>query len=248
MRCCGEDDLTGTLGHHDRLREPSLLQQTPPGFEIDQWMVGTHGVIGPLGPALGQTEGDVESRQRSGALDQHQPSAGRQQACGVTDRRREIGRRVENVGCNNYVEGAIDALRCRIARNVERRGAQSRPICQCALRGRQEGGRDVGEEIVDAVGQDRKSTRLNSSHMSISYAVFCLLRRPPSSTLFPYTTLFRSGVAWRTLAATTTSKVPSMPCAAGSREMSSVVVRRAGQSASARCAAVRKAGEMSVKR
>src|SRR5690242_5740864 len=32
---------------------------------------------------------------------------------------------------------------------------------------------------------DRKSTRLNSSHMSISYAVFCLLRRPPSSTLFP---------------------------------------------------------------
>src|SRR5690242_21521961 len=25
-----------------------------------------------------------------------------------------------------------------------------------------------------AAGQDRKSTRLNSSHMSISYAVFCL--------------------------------------------------------------------------
>src|SRR6266571_2810394 len=99
-------------------------------------------------------------------------------------------------------------------------------------------------------GRDRKSTRLNSSHMSISYAVFCLkkkkkaasgeilqeaeereflethryeeieeyledeedylptvseeefigltvffflmIRRPPRSTLFPYTTLFRS--------------------------------------------------------
>src|SRR6266704_2835839 len=85
--------------------------------------------------------------------------------------------------------------------------------------------------------EDRKSTRLNSSHVSISYAVFCLkkknylplpiinrkqnrhtllcyfglsdgtlslyqhcsicfffllLRRPPVSTLFPYTTLFRS--------------------------------------------------------
>src|SRR3989337_1336774 len=77
---------------------------------------------------------------------------------------------------------------------------------------------------------DRKSTRLNSSHGSISYAVFCLkkktafrdqdqmvvpelpdpgrvegpaglqdllvfflmIRRPPRSTLFPYTTLFRS--------------------------------------------------------
>src|ERR1035441_6071943 len=41
---------------------------------------------------------------------------------------------------------------------------------------------------------DRKSTRLNSSHLGISYAVFCLKRRrrPPRSTLFPYTTLFRS--------------------------------------------------------
>src|SRR6516225_4425788 len=96
---------------------------------------------------------------------------------------------------------------------------------------------------------DRKSTRLNSSHMSISYAVFCLkkknklpneeganretrrrihmlhamavvkapaflssdriqalygpgffflvIRRPPRFTLFPYTTLFRSGAAGR---------------------------------------------------
>src|SRR5277367_6483784 len=94
---------------------------------------------------------------------------------------------------------------------------------------------------------DRKSTRLNSSHITISYAVFCLkkkkkeilldeaddetrsaradqppsqrneclrgannpllrfffflmIRRPPRSTLFPYTTLFRSrllGVAAR---------------------------------------------------
>src|SRR5256885_2297296 len=56
--------------------------------------------------------------------------------------------------------------------------------------------------------KDRKSTRLNSSHLVISYAVFCLkqkrprylfffflmIRRPPRSTLFPYTTLFRSGV------------------------------------------------------
>src|SRR5277367_5922535 len=74
---------------------------------------------------------------------------------------------------------------------------------------------------------DRKSTRLNSSHITISYAVFCLkkkkhhgnglfgarahsdllsaerrsglsdlfflmIRRPPRSTHFPYTTLFRS--------------------------------------------------------
>src|SRR5947209_2902597 len=40
--------------------------------------------------------------------------------------------------------------------------------------------------------RDRKSTRLNSSHANISYAVFCLIRLPARSTLFPYTTLFRS--------------------------------------------------------
>src|ERR1039458_7807270 len=86
-----------------------------------------------------------------------------------------------------------------------------------------------------APARDRKSTRLNSSHLGTSYAVFCLkknatrialglnewpassapmsdllsplfardgltrvlvfflmIRRPPRSTLFPYTTLFRS--------------------------------------------------------
>src|SRR5690242_21184481 len=34
-------------------------------------------------------------------------------------------------------------------------------------------------EILDDVapGRDRKSTRLNSSHMSISYAVFCLKKK-----------------------------------------------------------------------
>src|SRR3990167_8350626 len=43
-------------------------------------------------------------------------------------------------------------------------------------------------------GEDRKSTRLNSSHSQISYALlfFLMIRRPPRSTLFPYTTLFRS--------------------------------------------------------
>src|SRR5437764_1236547 len=42
---------------------------------------------------------------------------------------------------------------------------------------------------------DRKSTRLNSSHRCISYAVFCLLPRPTIPTLFPYTTLFRSSAS-----------------------------------------------------
>src|SRR5690242_21611608 len=32
-------------------------------------------------------------------------------------------------------------------------------------------------EQISAIKQDRKSTRLNSSHMSISYAVFCLKKK-----------------------------------------------------------------------
>src|SRR5690242_21307124 len=39
-------------------------------------------------------------------------------------------------------------------------------------------------ELVAARGlQDRKSTRLNSSHMSISYAVFCLKKKKQSQHL-----------------------------------------------------------------
>src|SRR3712207_8272522 len=37
------------------------------------------------------------------------------------------------------------------------------------------GARDL--EAADAGGRDRKSTRLNSSHANISYAVFCLKKK-----------------------------------------------------------------------
>src|SRR3712207_7265811 len=38
-------------------------------------------------------------------------------------------------------------------------------------------GRNVGEGTIPL--QDRKSTRLNSSHANISYAVFCLKKKKP---------------------------------------------------------------------
>src|SRR3712207_6864938 len=37
--------------------------------------------------------------------------------------------------------------------------------------------RPAAEEPVDEGRQDRKSTRLNSSHANISYAVFCLKKK-----------------------------------------------------------------------
>src|ERR1039458_3617792 len=108
-------------------------------------------------------------------------------------------------------------------------------------------GRSIGTRTRRRKPGDRKSTRLNSSHLGISYAVFCLkkkeslgavegshvqedemtlevcgghtmevffflmIRRPPRSTLFPYTTLFRSGAARRRagLSAAARSGVPA---------------------------------------
>src|SRR5712664_4945618 len=42
------------------------------------------------------------------------------------------------------------------------------------------GGRDYG--VLSVLVQDRKSTRLNSSHDQISYAVFCLKKKKQKKT------------------------------------------------------------------
>src|SRR2546430_11453170 len=42
-------------------------------------------------------------------------------------------------------------------------------------------------ELVVNVSPDRKSTRLNSSHSQISYAVFCLKKKKKNNTLCSYT-------------------------------------------------------------
>src|SRR3712207_8815360 len=39
------------------------------------------------------------------------------------------------------------------------------------------GGGDEGVPVREPDGRDRKSTRLNSSHANISYAVFCLKKK-----------------------------------------------------------------------
>src|SRR5690349_14460631 len=44
---------------------------------------------------------------------------------------------------------------------------------------------DVVEDVSDIILKDRKSTRLNSSHVEISYAVFCLQSSPPPELYTP---------------------------------------------------------------
>src|SRR5437870_7164194 len=55
-----------------------------------------------------------------------------------------------------------------------------RPAARLALRLHGERGAPRGHEAGD-----RKSTRLNSSHVAISYAVFCLKKKNPLSKLPP---------------------------------------------------------------
>src|SRR3712207_7243858 len=44
----------------------------------------------------------------------------------------------------------------------------------------------VGPGRGSAAGSDRKSTRLNSSHANISYAVFCLKKNTHNPDVFPH--------------------------------------------------------------
>src|SRR3712207_8682236 len=58
-----------------------------------------------------------------------------------------------------------------------------------------------GEDLVDeSQGRDRKSTRLNSSHANISYAVFCLKKKMEAPTSF-------SRVRSATISESTTSQL-----------------------------------------
>src|SRR2546430_11991504 len=49
-------------------------------------------------------------------------------------------------------------------------------------------GQFVGEEVSKALG-DRKSTRLNSSHSQISYAVFCLKKKKTANSHVAFVSL-----------------------------------------------------------
>src|SRR5437870_7478571 len=64
-----------------------------------------------------------------------------------------------------------------------------RPPGQCRHDDTDEQAEGDGREPTSARAQDRKSTRLNSSHVAISYAVFCLKKKNKNTTISkPYKT------------------------------------------------------------
>src|SRR3712207_7752832 len=45
----------------------------------------------------------------------------------------------------------------------------------------------ISKDAASIVSSDRKSTRLNSSHANISYAVFCLKKKKNTHRFYPFT-------------------------------------------------------------
>src|SRR3712207_8827008 len=66
----------------------------------------------------------------------------------------------------------------RRARQLERERAEGRaPDLLVEMPSTVRADRDLRRAYEEAAAQDRKSTRLNSSHANISYAVFCLKKK-----------------------------------------------------------------------
>src|SRR3712207_8501891 len=72
----------------------------------------------------------------------------------------------------------------RVARRVGGEANLVRDVAgyQCTPKGHGYDPGAVGPRLADATDEDRKSTRLNSSHANISYAVFCLKKKKTLSS------------------------------------------------------------------
>src|SRR5204863_9319548 len=69
------------------------------------------------------------------------------------------------------------SLRHDLIPHAERQEDVRRHVLRVGGIGRDSGVRPGGRQTQRRMGGDRKSTRLNSSHVEISYAVFCLKKK-----------------------------------------------------------------------
>src|SRR5690625_5594654 len=117
------------------------------------------------------------------------PAASRRTRCGRHRWRSDLERAVEQIllldlvrgggtrrrrgrgGTGHHLEGATD-----LHGEVHRHEAPRSLVLRLLLDPHQLGV-GIGLEHVVELGGDRKSTRLNSSHVAISYAVFCLEKK-----------------------------------------------------------------------
>src|SRR5690606_41041518 len=71
----------------------------------------------------------------------------------------------ERLAQGEHVQQALGRVRVAAVAGIDQHGT------------RRGGGGERGDRAVARVPEDRKSTRLNSSHVKISYAVFCLKKK-----------------------------------------------------------------------
>src|SRR5438876_8706290 len=93
--------------------------------------------------------------------------------------------------CQSFARRLTDAgigVRSSCAKSETRNSSTSQPNCSsCAVTApcRRRGHGAARAVRLAGRGIDRKSTRLNSSHPSISYAVFCLKKKKKTKKLIP---------------------------------------------------------------
>src|SRR2546427_2668805 len=84
-------------------------------------------------------------------------------------------RSVPDIGPWRHCDGVLTRVGGRSPRSPGRRGARDGRNRRGRRRGRSEG--PMNTKMNTKTTLDRKSTRLNSSHSQISYAVFCLKKK-----------------------------------------------------------------------
>src|SRR3989454_8279254 len=115
-------------------------------------------------------------------------------ARGRLDRRRAVGQ-VHRIGHrDNDLAGSLEGFsRVRGADVVHQHQVASLPTLACGVCLV-----NLVDQLHDVRAEDRKSTRLNSSHLVISYAVFCLKKKKKRQVSISSWTTRKSSVRWST--------------------------------------------------
>src|SRR6266511_2987206 len=149
----------------DQFEPPSIVFQTPPASPATYTMLGLVGstAMASIWPPSAGPPFEVGQQAASGLMSVT--------VTGDTAAPIAFGARVGGAGAvaaNGAATGSASVA-------VAARRAETSALTNGAVRGRLMPPQST--KIGGCYGQDRKSTRLNSSHVKISYAVFCLKKK-----------------------------------------------------------------------
>src|SRR2546426_9206279 len=181
MRATGEDDKQEVQArrHHLQHRQRDELEQLA-RFLAEPLALPLEGGDGTL-PVVGHRRGTAVGRH---SLDHHGLAAEQRDQC----RRAKPAEQEPGHAAHTHpaeegeTDGTEDAELDSLLREPRRHGVDELTIEEQHLEHRD---RDLNENHEDDIA-DRKSTRLNSSHLVISYAVFCLKKKKKKQNIHEY--------------------------------------------------------------